>query len=348
MTSVSGESADSRPKPGFFLIGAPKGGTTALAHYLSEHPRVFFSAPKELHFWDEDHEHSRRVHGVWSLQHYLEYFRDADPGQHDVIGEGSTTYLQSEVAVKSILDFNPQAKFLVMLRNPVEVAQAMHGELVRHYHEDVTDFEAAWRLQPERAAGRRMPGNPAFTQQLQYQEVATFAPQLQRLFDAVPQTQRMVVIFDDFVTDTAGVYRDVLRFLNLEDDGRTEFPKVNQARTYRLGWLGRLYHAPPKLIERPMRALRSRINANSGPFKEAIRRVVSVNQPRTGLRPEFVQELRGVFREDVALTSEMLGRDLSHWTAETSERKTCQRDKNGVAASVEQSLPERSQMEMRR
>ncbi|MEZ6127481.1 MAG: sulfotransferase [Planctomycetaceae bacterium] len=307
-------SSGNTAKPGFFLIGAPKGGTTAMAQYLSEHPNVFFSAPKELHFWNQDHEKDGRAHEVRTLEEYLRKFSAADPDVHRVVAEGSTTYFQSAVAVRKILEFNPQAKFLVMLRNPLEVAHGMHGELLRHFYEDVTDFEQAWRLQEERAVGRRLPRNPVFKHQLQFREVASFAPQLQRLFDAVPASQRLVILFDDFVKDTPDAYRRVLEFLELEDDGRTDFPKVHQAASHRFAALMRFYHTPPALFEKPIRLLRTKVRANSGRIKEILKMATSKKTPRAKLREEFAAELRIVFREDVARTSELLGRDLSYWT----------------------------------
>ncbi len=302
--------------PNFFLIGAPKGGTSALAHYLSEHPSIFFSAPKEPHFWDADHEGSRMTHGLWTLEDYLRLFKDVDPSRHRVIGEGSTSYMQSRVAVRAIMEFNPDAKFMAMLRNPVDVAYGEHGELVRHYHEDVTDFEEAWRLQEERATGRRLPRSPGIIQQLQYRDVARFGEQLDRLYELVPPSQRLVVLFDDFVSETRSVYQQVLRFLEIEDDGRTDFPQVNPARAYRSGWLGRLYHAPPAIIEKPMRIVRSKIMANSGRLKQKVKDLVSVKQPRQKLRPEFRRELQQVFRDDILRVSELLDRDLNHWISD--------------------------------
>ena len=305
--------AGSGPHPDFFIIGAPKGGTTALAHYLGEHPQIFFSAPKEPHFWDEDHTNGRKIHGLWTVDQYLRLFTEADPNQHLAIGEGSTTYLQSRVAVRAIREFNPDARFLVMLRHPIDVAYGEHGELVRHYHEDVTDFEEAWRLQEQRASGQCLPRSPGIIQQLQYRDVARFGDQLNRLFDAVPESQRLVLLFEDFVTDTRRAYQQVLEFLGVPDDGRTEFPKLNQARAYRSGWLGRMYHAPPAMLDGPMRLVRSKVMANSGRIKQFVKDVVSVKKPRPGLRPEFRAELLDVFRDDIVRTADFLGRDLSHW-----------------------------------
>ena len=302
-------------RPNFFIIGAPKSGTSALAQYLSEHPAVFFSAPKELHFWDNDHAGARDVHGIPDLNSYLQRFSPANPDQHRLIGEGSTTYFQSREAVRAIREFQPDARFIVMLRNPVEVAHGMHGELLLHGHEDVQDFEQAWRLQQVRSAGEQLPASRFFRHQLQYRDVATFAPQLERFFSLVPANQRRVIIFDDFTRNTADVYRSILRFLDLPDDNRHSFPKVNPARAYRLGLIGKLYHNPPQMLEPVIGPIRRRIAASSGGLKELLRKAVTENRARSRLSAEFEAEVRDAFRDDITEISRLLGRDLSHWTA---------------------------------
>ena len=74
-------------RPNFFIVGAPKCGTTALSHYLRQHPRIFFSLPKEPHYFATD---LPRYRMVTHEPAYLEYFRGAGP-QHTAVGEGSVS-----------------------------------------------------------------------------------------------------------------------------------------------------------------------------------------------------------------------------------------------------------------
>jgi len=139
--------------PNFFIIGAPKTGTTALSEYLKDHPNIFFCPVKEPHFFDLDT--SKRL--KLNLQTYLSLFAEADPALHQAVGEGSTGYLFSKVAVSEILKFNPNSKFIVMLRNPVDLVQSWHSEMYYEGVEDVVDFEKAWKLEQERRQGRNIP-----------------------------------------------------------------------------------------------------------------------------------------------------------------------------------------------
>ena len=298
-------------RPNFFIIGAPKSGTTALAHYLSEHPQVFFAKPKELFFWSSDHPKARERHNVFTLDDYLRYFRGSDG--YAAIGEGSTNYLQSRHAVKNILEFNPDSKFIVLLRNPVDVAYGMHGELCRHFFEDVVDFEKAWGLQSLRAQGEKVPHQCVMENQLQYRDVASYGEQLERLFSLVPESQRKVFLFEDFSDQTKAVYDSTCQFLGLDDDGRTNFPRMNPAKQYRSKLLGKLYQNPPALIEPLMKKVRYVYANSSVPLRDWLANWLSKREPRTALNEEFRNQLRQTFRPDVERVEQLLNVKLDAW-----------------------------------
>src|SRR5210317_560697 len=112
-------------KPNFFILGAPKCGTTSLAYWLSQHPNVYVSPDKEpLHYstdFPASTPHSERS--------YLDLFAEATE-QHIAIGEASVWYLRSKDAVANIENEIPEAKYIVMLRNPVEMAPSLHWQTV--------------------------------------------------------------------------------------------------------------------------------------------------------------------------------------------------------------------------
>lgn len=95
-------------KPNFFIIGAPKCGTTALCEYLRAHPRIGMSIPKEPHYFCTDC--TTRFRTIYTQQEYLRCFDHVQDGCA-VAGEGSVWYLFSEAAVVNILRFAPDAKF---------------------------------------------------------------------------------------------------------------------------------------------------------------------------------------------------------------------------------------------
>ena len=87
-------------RPDFFILGAPKCGTTALSEYLRRHPRVFVSRPKEPHYFCADFDYYYAP-GQRTEEHYLRLFAEADEG-HLAVGEASVWYLYSEDAARNI------------------------------------------------------------------------------------------------------------------------------------------------------------------------------------------------------------------------------------------------------
>ena len=301
------------PVPNLFIIGAPKCGTTALAHYISEHPEAFICDPKEPFYFCDDFPRLRQAQGLTDDAAYLALFDGADPARHKAIGEGSTNYLRSETAVANALRMNADAKFIAMLRNPVEVVHAFHMELHFSRNEDEADFETAWRLQDARARGERIPESAQAELWLQYREMAMFSRQIERFFALVPEDQRLVLLQEDLNADCGAVYRQALAFLGLPDDGRTEFPRVNAAHAHRSEFLAKLILTPPGPLKAPVEALRGVLRRNRIPLVETLKRKLRKDATREAMSPAFRAELEDLYREDVARTGALLGRDLSHW-----------------------------------
>src|SRR5882672_4936026 len=109
--------------PEFFIVGAPKCGTTSLYAYLSRHPAVFMPRVKEPFFFCSDIQTTSMVR---SLDDYCALFALAPLGS--MRGEASTLYLFSEVAIPRIMALRPDAKILVMLRNPSDAAYSFHQQ----------------------------------------------------------------------------------------------------------------------------------------------------------------------------------------------------------------------------
>jgi len=295
------------PQPTFYIIGAPKCGTSSLRTYLGEHPRVFMSQLKEPGFWADDLPGYRHVS---TLEQYLALFDDAGP-EHAARGEATATYLYSRTAVPAIRRFSNEARFVVMLRNPVDQAYSYHNQLLYNGHEDEADFRRAWSLQPQRREGRHIPKGCPEPKMLQYGAVASYGEQVERLFEAVRRDRIKIILFRDFAQDTAEVYADVLRFLQLEPDGRTEFPRVNASRRHVLPRIGTWMHNPPAWALRANTLVKRFL----GIQRSNIKHLVSVPYRRPALPAAFRRELREYFRPDVQKLQRLIGRDLTHWLA---------------------------------
>ncbi|HLM83335.1 MAG TPA: sulfotransferase [Terriglobales bacterium] len=292
-------------KPDFFIVGAPKCGTTALYAYLGGHPDIGMSKRKEPHFFAPDilgdQRHSR------TLAQYLSNF-DRATGKRR-IGEASTGYLVSRRAPQEILDFNPSAQIIVMLRNPIDVIHSLHSMRLCCGAEHITRFELAvdsqeeryWQLGPFR--GEPVP-------RLSYREITRFSEQIQRYFDAFGRERVHVILFDDFASAPGIAYEKVLSFLGLRSDGRRNFEIINgnrrmrsravQQQLQRLKQskaLGRFERAFPVLWQEA-RAIVARLNF--------------VYERRPAIEAGFRQRLEMEYAPEVRNLERLLGRTLDH------------------------------------
>ena len=295
------------PKPNFFILGAPKCGTTSMAAWLGRHPAIYMPDKKEPNFFNTDI-NEPPIYGVGTLCDHEALFAAATAAQH-VIGEASVFYLSSTVAVANILHYQPDARFIVMLRNPVEMAPALHAEMLIHGLENIGDFRTAWDLQYVRRYGRHVPAlSHSWRRQFLFAEVCALGTQLERLFAAVPRGRVLIILLEDIVADPRREYLRALHFLGVHDDLRHEFPVYNSARATRSPRLTRALFLATNIKDR----FGIRLNM------DLYRRVFDYNVVTTPRKPPsrtVTDMLRCHFANEVTLLAHLLERNLEHWLA---------------------------------
>lgn len=297
-------------KPNFFIVGAPKCGTTALYEYLRSHPNIFMPRHKEPHFFAKD---LGSYSLIRTLEAYQSLFADSTE-QHARVGEASVFYLFSSVAIPLIYDFDPNAKIVAMFRNPVDMVQALHSQALYVGEEVVRDFETAWRLQPRRLQGIDLPPRCRDPFLFQFAQIGRLGTQAQRLLSIVPSRQVKLILLEDFTAAPRTVYDEVIRFLDLPHDGRSEFPRLNEGKRARIEWLKDFMRKPPAGLRQGVRRLKQLVGAERvRGLKGELIKLNTVKDRRPPLAPSFRAELVETFREEVALLSRLLNRDLSHW-----------------------------------
>ncbi len=280
--------------PDFFLVGAPRCGTTSMYTYLKQHPEIYLSVLKEPHFFSTDL--SSPPQAVVDETLYRGLFAGA--GDEKRLGEGSVWYLESRVAPEAIRGFSPTARILVMLRNPVDMMASLHALYTRTGNEEITDFEEALGAQEDRARGERIPAASYFPEGLIYTRASTYAEKLQRYFSVFGRDRVHAIVFDDFASDPARVYRDTLEFLGVDPGFVPELDIAKATQLIRTKVLRQLVNTP-QLIRDKMRG---------GGKRHTV--------PRTGPSPELRRRLRAACAPDVGALGELIGRDLSAWCAD--------------------------------
>lgn len=303
--------------PNFFIVGAPKAGTTALASYLGDHPGIFISSIKEPHYFAADLD---RPAYIRDKAMYLSLFRKAT-NAHVAVGEASVWYLFSSVAVRNIREFNPNAKITVMVRNPLEMIPSLHSQLLFIMCEDRASLHEAWGLQADRANGRSLPDSvqagrfPAKC--LQYAQVAKQGEQLERLLSIFPAEQVKIILFDDFRADPGKVYEETLSFLGAAPDGRRNFPVVNDNKVLRFRWLGNPVNSGSRLGA-VITSVKRKLGLKSLGLTKLVQQLNGRREVRKPISPAFRAELSEVFREDVLKISRIVDRDLTSWLSSGS------------------------------
>jgi len=302
-------------RPDFFIVGAPKCGTTAMSDYLAAHPDIYM-ARKEMHFFGADLRFGPQFFRR-DLAAYLAEFDDWKGQRH--AGEASPWYLFSTRAAAEIKAFNPDARIIVMLREPVEMLHSLYYYFRYDGNEPLPTFEEALAAEADRARGRRLCRETYLAQGLAYRQVVRYTEQVRRYFETFGRERVHVIIYDDFAADVFAAYRQTLDFLGVESKGGApDFGVVNPAKRIRSPALRAAIGDP--LLRSAVLALRpwmpravfaalQRIDARVRDFNACVQR-------RPPLDPDLRARLKREFAREVGRLSELLGRDLTHWSRE--------------------------------
>jgi Sulfotransferase family len=225
----------SSAQPNFFIVGAPKAGTTSLYHYLDQHPEIYMSPIKEAnHFASEVRLEnfaegyqdrvrrdmravqeylagpmSEKQFGAVGLEwgDYLKLFRNANGQQ--VIGEASVCYLWSQSAARNIAARIPEARIVMILRHPAERAFSQYMQWAGRGKTKDTFLEAC-KKSIARAGGKFQAMSP-------FLEMGLYADQVKRYLDLFPRGSIHIVFYEDYQRDARAMFADTLRFLGVDD-----------------------------------------------------------------------------------------------------------------------------------
>ena len=249
---------------------------------------------------------------VTETRDYLRLFKNARE-EETMLGEASAWYLYSKEALANIHEFDPDAKIIAMVRNPINMFASLHGMLLRNFVEDETDLERAWDLQESRRNGIEIPKgrNKRFDPRTWlYADVCKVGAQIDKLFGTFSKHQVHVIMFDDFVRDTKSSYEEVLAFLRVPSDGRISFPPVNVRQVFNSRRLARIIWK----LRDTGGAIKRRLGiVRTFNVLEILYRPIERAESRPNLSPEFRKRLIEEFRPDIEQLSSLIERDLSAW-----------------------------------
>lgn len=192
--------------PNFFIISAPKSGTTTLYEYFKEIPEIFMPAEKEPHFFSDD----IIPYGYSRSMSKKEYFKSFDKVKDEIwIGEASTSYLRNEKAAEKIAKFNPQSKIIILLRDPVKRAISEYlwyfrtGEEKLHVNDaikrDIENIENKSNKLSKIIDG------------------GLYSKHIRRYFQVFDKKQIKVIIFEEFTKNIQEEVKCIMEFLGTKE-----------------------------------------------------------------------------------------------------------------------------------
>ena len=299
-------------KPNLFIVGQPKSGTTALHQFLGQHPEIYMSSIKEPHFFCSDfHLESDRAYGkprffdFRSESAYLQLFAKAKNVK--IAGESSTNYLYSQVAAEKIHNFNPNARIIIILREPANFLYSLHSHYVKFTEENEPDFLTALTLEEGRKQEQELSPRVTSPSYLYYSQRVKYYQQVKRYYDRFDRDRIKVVIFEEFKSSNDRVFQEILKFLAVDPNFTPEYTAVNVNKEVKFKAINNLVNSPlAKAISK---------NLVSQEFNEFVRdniveKFLWHQAPKTQI-PESVKfELMQQYKPEVIKTSELIGIDL--------------------------------------
>ena len=285
-------------KVDFFIVGAPKSGTTSLYHYLSEHPQVEMSSQKEPNYFSDKAIHNQGMYYVKNRVNTLDKYESLFAQKESVVyGECSVSYLFYENVAEDIKKYNPNAKIIIMLRNPIERAFS-------HY---LMDYRLGLISDSfENIIAKKSKHKNAHLFYQQYIKVSKYAKQIQRYLDFFEKENILFVDYEDFKKNGSEIVFQVYDFLNISTEfganintkyNAFKMPKNNGIRfIYSFVFLRKIltYLLPKYLVNN-----------------------IIVFLFKVDTKPELSMETRSllikIFKDDIKKLEEILSNDYLKW-----------------------------------
>jgi hypothetical protein len=293
--------------PDFIIAGAPKCGTTALWHFLNQHPDVFLSKDKEPRFFTQlKGDMERKVTGDGprlsgnyekGFNWYTNLFKEARSSQ--IVGEASTVYFANDDSANLIFKNNPDVKLIIMLRHPVK-------RLYSHY----------WQ---EHKLGFNFPSFEGMIEEdhpryRYYARVSHYKTHLQRFYNIFPKDQIHLIIQERFNSDPLYHVNSTLDFLNLKRVDIDVNKRLNEQTAPRSRHLAQSLTFLKTYGSVARKILPGYIFSKANKARKKLKGLNSKNMVYPVLSSDLLRELSGNYSEDVRYVENVLNYQIREWS----------------------------------
>jgi len=285
-------------KVDFFIVGAPKAGTTSLYHYLNEHPQVEMSSQKEPDYFSDEAIHQQGMYYGKNRVNTLDNYESLFVQKESVVyGDGSVSYLFYDNVAEDIKKYNPNAKIIIMLRNPIERAFS-------HY---LMDYRLGLISDSfENILAKKSKHKNAHLFYQQYIEVSKYAKQIQRYLDFFEKDNILVIDYEDFKKNVSKTVDQVYSFLNISAEFAADINTKHNTFTM-----------PKNKVIRFIYSFVFLRKILTFLFPIYLVKNIRVLLFKADKKPELLKEtrsqLRIIFNDDIKKLEEVLGKNYSKW-----------------------------------
>ena len=296
--------------PNFLIVGAAKCGTSSLHNYLNQHPDVFMPSyneqgmkVKEPRFLIKDLVKDRLHNGVWSWEEYKSLFNEV---KNEIsIGESTVLYLfYYDHAIHNIKKYlGKNVKIIIMLRNPTDRAYSAFQHVSRGLKEQ-NSFEEALKIEKG-----RMNKESSLTPMVMYREMGLYHDMVRAYKENFKNVH--IIFYEDFRDDTEGEIKKIFKFLELSLSVNIDF--VSRHNVGGKKWKNeKMKHVFMK--NNPLKSALKKAIPKS--LRKGVRdKLISASTDKVAPMKENTRvKLNEFFKDDVKKLSDLLNRDLTHWT----------------------------------
>ena len=274
-----------------FIVGAPKTGTTSLYYYLNQHTNVCMSSIKEPNFFS-----AKEVNSLFYKSQIVdeinEYHKLFSQNKKQIIGEASVSYLFFDEVPNRIYKYNPKAKIIILLRNPIERA-------LSHY---LMDFRLGFCSENFEDIIAQPEIFPQYYQQ--YLELGNYFLQLKRYINVFNENQLSIVFYDDLKSDSQKVMKHIFSFLEIEFQ-HLDYSIQNSFLSPSNKFVSELYK---------FNSLRKIVKSLfPEPFLSLVKSIFFSNNSKPTFSDSIIKQLNAYYKSDIVELEKLLNKDLSKW-----------------------------------
>jgi hypothetical protein len=290
--------------PTFFIVGAPKAGTTALHSFLDHHPQVVMSEDKEPNYFSWQEIESQALYykkqNIKTEKEYLALFQEKSGAV--ISGEASVSYLFYPSVAQRIKNFCPEAKIIISLREPVARA-------LSHYQMDYSLGLVKFKLEDiwKNEAGHPVTG----LYHQQYFQISDYLPQVKQYLNVFPRQQIHFFLHEDLIAEREKAIHKICDFLGIEvNHKQSELEQRNVTLSGKNKIVSSLY-----ANQRFRQILSSLFNEKQ---KSKVRSLFFSKAKLPALSPEFRNQLHLKYANSLQELSGITGLNLDNWKTDTS------------------------------